>query len=96
MREHDYTTLFKLEHMLKDVRLCLEEARARSASRSRSPTLRASCSTPPQGRGRGDDDFAAVIEVDRGRSGHGAYSGAAVSRKARCVCRDILGFRSSA
>src|SRR4051812_8085694 len=28
MREHDYTTLFKLEHMLKDVRLCLEEAQA--------------------------------------------------------------------
>ena len=26
MRAHDYTTLFKLEHMLKDVRLCLEEA----------------------------------------------------------------------
>ena len=25
MRNHDYTTLFKLEHMLKDVRLCLEE-----------------------------------------------------------------------
>ena len=28
MREHDYTTLFKLEHMLKDVRHCLEEAQA--------------------------------------------------------------------
>ena len=28
MREHDYATLFKLEHMLKDVRLCLEEAQA--------------------------------------------------------------------
>ena len=28
MRAHDYTTLFKLEHMLKDVRLCLEEAQA--------------------------------------------------------------------
>ena len=26
MRNHDYTTLFKTEHMLKDVRLCLEEA----------------------------------------------------------------------
>ena len=29
MRNHDYTTLFKTEHMLKDVRLCLEEAQAR-------------------------------------------------------------------
>ena len=28
MREHDYSTLFKLEHMLKDVRLCLEEGQA--------------------------------------------------------------------
>ena len=28
MREHDYTTLFKTAHMLKDVRLCLEEAQA--------------------------------------------------------------------
>lgn len=27
MRTHDYTTLFKLEHMLKDVRLCLRRAR---------------------------------------------------------------------
>ena len=28
MRDHDYTTLFKLEHMLKDLRLCLDEAEA--------------------------------------------------------------------
>ena len=28
MRAHDYTPLFKTEHMLKDVRLCLEEAQA--------------------------------------------------------------------
>ena len=28
MREHDYSTLFKTEHMLKDVRLCLEEGQA--------------------------------------------------------------------
>jgi 3-hydroxyisobutyrate dehydrogenase-like beta-hydroxyacid dehydrogenase len=28
MREHDFTTLFKTEHMLKDVRLCLQEAEA--------------------------------------------------------------------
>ena len=31
MREHDFTTLFKLEHMLKDVRLCLEEGEAAGA-----------------------------------------------------------------
>ena len=28
MRAHDWSTLFKLEHMLKDLRLCLEEAEA--------------------------------------------------------------------
>ena len=28
MRDHDYTPLFKAEHMLKDVRLALEEAQA--------------------------------------------------------------------
>ena len=27
MLKHDFTPLFKLEHMLKDVRLCLQEAR---------------------------------------------------------------------
>ncbi|HWF26248.1 MAG TPA: trimethylamine methyltransferase family protein [Solirubrobacteraceae bacterium] len=31
MREHDYTTLFKLSHMLKDVRLCLEQGQAAGA-----------------------------------------------------------------
>ena len=31
MRQHDYTPLFKLEHMLKDVRLCLEEGQAAGA-----------------------------------------------------------------
>ena len=52
MREHDYTTLFKTAHMLKDVRLCLEEAaaggrplprgrpRARRAHRGRGPRAR--------------------------------------------------------
>ena len=28
MLEHDFTPLFKLAHMLKDVQLCLDEARA--------------------------------------------------------------------
>ena len=32
MVDHDSTTLFKLEHMLKDVRLCLEEARSAGAA----------------------------------------------------------------
>ena len=62
MREHDYTTLFKLEHMLKDVRLCLEEGQAAgvpfaAASRARDVLVAA------LGRGHGDDDFAALIEA---------------------------------
>jgi 3-hydroxyisobutyrate dehydrogenase len=62
MREHDYSTLFKLEHMLKDVRLCLEEADAAgvpfaAASRARDVLVAA------HGRGHGDDDFAALVEV---------------------------------
>src|SRR3954470_12853847 len=62
MREHDYTTLFKLEHMLKDVRLCLEEGQAAgvpfaAASRARDVLVAA------LGRGHGDDDFAALVEA---------------------------------
>ncbi len=62
MREHDYTTLFKLEHMLKDVRLCLDEGQAASvpfaaAARARDVLVAALA------RGHGDDDFAALIEA---------------------------------
>ena len=61
MREHDYTTLFKLEHMLKDVRLCLEEGQALgvpfpSAAYTREILIAA------MGLGHADDDFAALIE----------------------------------
>ncbi len=62
MREHDYTTLFKLEHMLKDVGLCLEEAKAAGISfplaAEVNEVLRAA-----DGRGLGEADFAALIEV---------------------------------
>ena len=62
MREHDYATLFKLEHMLKDVRLCLEEGQSAAvpfaaASRARDVLVAA------MARGHGDDDFAALIEA---------------------------------
>ncbi len=62
MREHDYTTLFKLEHMLKDVRLCLEESQAAgvpfpAAAAARDQYVAA------MGRGLGGADFAAVAEV---------------------------------
>jgi 3-hydroxyisobutyrate dehydrogenase-like beta-hydroxyacid dehydrogenase len=68
MREHDYETLFKLEHMLKDVRLCLEEGQAAAvpfaaAARARDVLVAALA------RGHGDDDFAALIEALEGFSG---------------------------
>jgi 3-hydroxyisobutyrate dehydrogenase-like beta-hydroxyacid dehydrogenase len=68
LREHDYTTLFKTEHMLKDVRLCLEEAQAAGvpfpAAASARDALIAAC-----GRGHGDDDFTAVLEAFEGLAG---------------------------
>jgi 3-hydroxyisobutyrate dehydrogenase len=68
MREHDYTTLFKLEHMLKDVRLCLEEAQAVGA-RMEFAELVAEILREADERGFGEQDFAALIEVLEQRSG---------------------------
>jgi 3-hydroxyisobutyrate dehydrogenase-like beta-hydroxyacid dehydrogenase len=68
MREHDYTTLFKLEHMLKDVRLCLEEAQAAGVPFPSASAVRDVLSAG-MGRGLGDADFAAVIEVLEGFAG---------------------------
>lgn len=62
MREHDYTTLFKLEHMLKDVRLCLDEGGALGAPFAFAALTREILAAAA-GRGHGDDDFAALIEV---------------------------------
>jgi 3-hydroxyisobutyrate dehydrogenase len=68
MREHDYTTLFKTAHMLKDVRLCLEEAQAAgipfpSAAHARDLL------TATLGRGYGEQDYAAIIEAAEGLAG---------------------------
>jgi 3-hydroxyisobutyrate dehydrogenase len=62
MREHDYTALFKLEHMLKDVRLCLEEAQDVGAPFTYAAQTRQILSAAA-GRGLGEQDFAALIEV---------------------------------
>jgi 3-hydroxyisobutyrate dehydrogenase-like beta-hydroxyacid dehydrogenase len=68
MREHDYTTLFKTAHMLKDVRLCLEEAQ-----RAGMPFPGASHArdllAATMGRGHGEDDYAAIIEAVEGLAG---------------------------
>ena len=68
MRAHDYTTLFKLEHMLKDVRLCLEEGQAAGAPFALAALTREILSAA-MGRGHADDDFAALIEVLEGAAG---------------------------
>ncbi len=68
MREHDYTTLFKTAHMLKDVRLCLEESQAAgvpfpSAAHARDLLV------ATIGRGHGEQDYAAIIEAAEGLAG---------------------------
>jgi 3-hydroxyisobutyrate dehydrogenase-like beta-hydroxyacid dehydrogenase len=68
MQAHDWSTLFKLEHMLKDVRLCLEES-----DRAGVPFPAAAATrellVAGMRRGLGDADFAAVLEVLEGLAG---------------------------
>jgi 3-hydroxyisobutyrate dehydrogenase-like beta-hydroxyacid dehydrogenase len=68
MRAHDYTTLFKLEHMLKDVRLALEEAQEAGAPFPAASSAR-DVLAAGIGRDLGDADFAAMIEVLEGFAG---------------------------
>jgi 3-hydroxyisobutyrate dehydrogenase-like beta-hydroxyacid dehydrogenase len=68
MREHDYTTLFKTEHMLKDVRLCLEEAQAAGMPFPSAAHARDLLSAT-MGRGHAEDDYAAMIEAAEGFAG---------------------------
>jgi 3-hydroxyisobutyrate dehydrogenase-like beta-hydroxyacid dehydrogenase len=68
MREHDFEPLFKLGHMLKDVRLCLEEGQAAGAP-FQSAALTREILTAAMGRGLGEADFAALIEVLEGLAG---------------------------
>jgi 3-hydroxyisobutyrate dehydrogenase-like beta-hydroxyacid dehydrogenase len=68
MRGHDYTTLFKTDHMLKDVRLCLEEAQAAgtpfpAAAHARDLLLASA------GRGFGEQDYASIVEAVEGFAG---------------------------
>jgi 3-hydroxyisobutyrate dehydrogenase-like beta-hydroxyacid dehydrogenase len=65
MLAHDFSPLFKLEHMLKDVRLCLEEAREAGAAFP-AAALAGELYAAGAGRGLGEQDFAAVLEVVEG------------------------------
>jgi 3-hydroxyisobutyrate dehydrogenase-like beta-hydroxyacid dehydrogenase len=68
MRAHDYATLFKTEHLLKDVRLCLEEAQAAGVPFPAAAHAR-DLLAATMGRGHGADDYAAVIEAAEGLAG---------------------------
>ena len=68
MRAHDYTTLFKTAHMLKDVRHCLEEGQQAGVPFPAAAFAREVLGGAV-GRGYGDEDFASVIEVIEGFSG---------------------------
>jgi 3-hydroxyisobutyrate dehydrogenase-like beta-hydroxyacid dehydrogenase len=68
MREHDYRTLFKTEHMLKDVRLCLEEAQQAGVPFPAAAHAR-DLLTAAMARGHGDSDYAAIIEAAEGLAG---------------------------
>ncbi len=68
MRDGDYAPLFKLDHMLKDVRLCLEEGQAVGAPFPFAALTR-EILTAAAGIGHADDDFAAMIEVLEGAAG---------------------------
>ena len=68
MLEHDYTPLFRLEHMLKDVDICLSESEAAGAPFPAAALAR-ELYAAAKGRGLADRDFAAVLEAAEGLAG---------------------------
>jgi 3-hydroxyisobutyrate dehydrogenase-like beta-hydroxyacid dehydrogenase len=68
MREHDYTTLFKLAHMLKDVRLCLDQAREAGIEFDFGEATERILEEAEQ-KGHGGDDFAALLAALEERAG---------------------------
>jgi 3-hydroxyisobutyrate dehydrogenase len=65
MRAHDWTPLFKLAHMLKDVRLCLDAAGVPFAAAQAAESALAQADD----LGFGEDDFAAILEAVELQSG---------------------------
>jgi 3-hydroxyisobutyrate dehydrogenase-like beta-hydroxyacid dehydrogenase len=68
MRRHDWTPLFKLEHMLKDVDLCLETSAAAGAPFAAAEAVRAALATS-RDDGLGDADFAALLTAHEATAG---------------------------
>ena len=69
MRAHDYTTLFKLEHMLKDCASASTRQRRLASGMGFAETRRARCSRRLTSRDSASEDFAALIEVLEQRGG---------------------------
>ena len=68
MLAHDYTPLFRLEHMLKDMGICLAESEAAGAPFPAAALARELYSAA-MGRGLAGQDFASVLEAAEGMAG---------------------------
>jgi len=68
MLARNYTTLFKTEHMLKDVRLCLQEGEDAGVPFPAAGHARALL-TAAMARGHADADYAALVEAVEGLAG---------------------------
>ncbi|HWH12340.1 MAG TPA: NAD(P)-dependent oxidoreductase [Solirubrobacteraceae bacterium] len=68
MRAHDFEPLFKLAHMLKDVRLCLEAAAAAGISFAAAEAAESALREADE-QGLGEDDFAAILTAVEDRAG---------------------------
>jgi 3-hydroxyisobutyrate dehydrogenase-like beta-hydroxyacid dehydrogenase len=68
MLAHDFSPLFRLEHMLKDVGICLSESKAAGVP---FPAADAACDlyAAAMERGRAGEDFSVVLEVVEGNTG---------------------------
>ena len=62
MLRHDFTTLFRLEHMLKDVAICLDESQAAGVPFPAAALAR-ELYAAGMGRGLAEQDFASVLSV---------------------------------
>ena len=68
MLEHDYTPLFRLEHMLKDLAICMSESEAAGVPFPAAALAR-ELYTAAMGRGLAEEDFCSVLEAAEGLAG---------------------------
>jgi 3-hydroxyisobutyrate dehydrogenase-like beta-hydroxyacid dehydrogenase len=68
MLGHDFSPLFRLAHMLKDVGICLDESEAAGVPFPAAALAR-ELYNAAMGRGLAEQDFAAVLEAAEGLAG---------------------------